>query len=765
MDITKLRILYVEDDALIREATRIILERFATVFSAQDGEQALELYTEKQPNIVITDICMPVMDGLAMARKIREYDPYLPIIFVSANNDTEQLLEAIDLGADAFLVKPFSLQKLRDILKKFGRHIIEQEENKKTQRLLEEYKKAVDVSAILSVSDLDGNITFANDKLCEITGYTNKELLGKPHSILRHPETPSEVFADMWQTILAGKIWKGLIKNLKKNGETYYVDTTVVPILDEDNHIAHFLGIRHEITSIIQAQNSLKVALERAEEADRVKSVFLANMSHEMRTPLNGIIGFSKLLLEENLTPTQREYIEIIDKSGEHLLGIINDILDLSKIESGKFTIEKLPMYLESELKTVVDFCDVKAKEKGVSLNCKIESLRSLAVEGDAMRLKQVLANLLNNAIKFTPTGGCVTLCAEASSVGSNEIEVAFSVIDTGIGIAPHNLAKIFQPFEQAESSTARNYGGTGLGLSISLELVRIMGGEMSCKSVEGKGSEFSFTLRFPRSSFDEDSCYLLPSEPRFYGRVLVAEDNFTNQRLIKIMLEKMGLMVTIANNGAEALSVYQSGEFDIVLLDIQMPVMDGNTAQKRLREIQTESGRAIPIVVLSANAMANDRAKYLSDGFDACLAKPLIKTELIKVLSTYLELSIEESSNTPKSATAASSVPQSASARRARMSELLGLDEESFIELESDFLEYTGKDMESIIDSLKAGEHVSFERAHALKGASLNMGFDSLAGILCKIEQSARNNEPLEDNIGDTLAHAWEQAKMEVMQ
>ncbi|WP_277641204.1 hybrid sensor histidine kinase/response regulator [Wolinella succinogenes] len=756
----RLRILYVEDDALIREATLPVLERFALeVFSAQNGEEALKLFREKRPNIIITDIRMPVMDGLAMARLIKAESPYVPIIFVSAHNDTDQLMEAIDLGADAFLVKPFSLQKLREILRKFDRYIAEQEETKRSQRLLEEYKKAVDASAILSISDLSGNIIFANDKLCEITGYTREELLGHPHSMFRHPDTPKEVFERLWSTILEGKIWKGMLKNRKKSGEPYYVDATVVPLMDENNQITQFLGLRYEITSLIRAQNALRVALKRAEEADRVKGVFLANMSHEMRTPLNGIIGFGRLLLEENLSQEQREYVEIIDKSGEHLLGIINDILDLSKIESGKFELESLPMKLSEELRAVADFCEVKAREKGVKLLCLFKEIEGLIIKGDVMRLKQVTANLLGNAIKFTPEGGEVRLGVEVLEEREEAITLDFSVSDTGIGIAPEYLEKIFRPFEQAESSTARNYGGTGLGLSISQELVRLMGGEMRCQSEEGKGSRFSFTLTLPKAKGLAQAEREIPKEAFFNGKVLVAEDNLTNQKLVRILLEKLGLSVVMADDGVMALEHYAKESFDLVFLDIQMPLMDGWETKRRLREVQESQNRRVPLVVLSANAMSSDRAKYVEEGFDACLTKPLIKEELIEVLMRYLPL---QSSSLALALDLAESSSKE-NPRRQKMANRLGLDEESFLELEREFVSYAGHDVEALLLEIERGGKANFERAHAIKGAALNLGFDSLAEILGEIEQLAREGAPVGVAVKKILQEAWKQTKEEV--
>lgn len=757
----KLRILYVEDDEAIRTATCLVLKRFAMeLFSAKNGAEALELFREKQPDIVITDISMPVMDGLSMARLIKEENPDMPIVFVSAHNDAEQLLEAIELGAEGFLVKPFSLQKLSQILERFERYLGEQEETKKAQQLLNEYKKAVDASAILSIADLEGNIIFVNDKLCEIAEYEREELLGKPHSIFRHPSTPSHVFKELWETIKAGKIWQGILKNRKKSGESYYVDAVIVPIHDEAGNISQFLGLRYEITSLVKAQNALRIALQRAEEADRVKGVFLANMSHEMRTPLNGIIGFSKLLLEESLAPLQREYIEIIDKSSEHLLGIINDILDLSKIESGKFALETLPMKLDEELRAVLSLGEAKTKQKGIKLRYTFGASKDLVVLGDAMRLRQVSMNLLSNAVKFTPEGGEVACEVRVLEELAQTIVLEFSISDTGIGIAPEHLDKIFKPFEQAESSTARNYGGTGLGLPISQELVRLMGGEMKCESAPHRGSRFYFTLEFQKVDAAKPEERTLPKEPRFSARVLVAEDNPINQRLVRIVLEKMGLEVVLASDGAEALELYEAQAFDLVLLDIHMPVMDGLEAHRRLRERQGVSGKAVPIVVLSANAMGSDRAKYLEEGFDACLTKPLIKEELVAVLLKYLPLEEESDSLSLKSKEEGI---MTCNERREKMSAMLGLDKESFMELELEFVNYVKRDFDKLLEAMDEGGDSCFKRAHALKGAALNMGFEKMAGVLAEIEHLGKENLPVESRLKEEVQEAWRETLEEV--
>lgn len=353
-----------------------------------------------------------------------------------------------------------------------------------------QYQKVIDKSAIVSKSDTHGRITYVNQAFCEISGYARDELIGKPHNIVRHPDVPSAVFAEMWETIQAKKVFRGTVKNRKKTGEAYYVDATIVPILDENNDIIEYIGMRYDVTALIEA-------VEAAKHAQKAKEEFLANMSHEIRTPLNAIMGFVEILRRQSKQERELHYLEIIHSSSQMLLGIVNDVLDLSKLQSGKFLIESLPYNPMDELSAVAALFGSKAYEKSLRYAVYIDPNLPLCLRGDGARIKQVLSNFLSNAIKFTPKGGTIKIKAVYEKGVLNVM-----VQDNGIGIGPEQQSKIFQAFEQGDGSITRNYGGTGLGLSISAELIVRMGGKILFKSVENKGSLFGFDL--PASPCDE---------------------------------------------------------------------------------------------------------------------------------------------------------------------------------------------------------------------------------------------------------------------
>jgi PAS domain S-box-containing protein len=844
------------------------------------------------------------------------------------------------------------------------------QENLSLITLLEQYKDALDKSTLVSKTDIRGIITYSNSRFCELSGYSESELIGQPHSIVRHPDTPKSTFEAMWKQLKNKQIWSGMLQNRNKDGSSYYVHATIFPILDGKGEVFEYMALREDLTSMILYEKNLESQQERlhqilnnqdsivalttltgkvlflnkkffdyfafkdindflnqhecicelfvdengvltgcdpqchleefdpsseeltqkahmlnkhkevltfrigtktitldnekvylstltditeletarirAEEAKNAKADFLANMSHEIRTPMNGIIGFAALMDEGNLDEEQRHYLEIIQNSAEMLLNVVNNILDFSKIEKEKLKLELVNTNLLREMEYLYMNFLAAAQEKEIVYSLDVDFGIDECLYADGLHLKQVLSNLVNNAIKFTPTGERISIGAKLISDEEELQTIEFSVEDTGIGISANRQEKIFESFAQEDTSTTREYGGTGLGLSISASLVALMGSKIDLKSNKDEGSRFSFVLRLDKCTkdklsimklletsglvvletaniskeisryleayglkhsivsrdrlaseegdvfilFDEAEALRLQQEAGFkeklivcidkasklmhpssslqmincyhrcstrlynvlyqhalshddavsnthsfdgsHLKVLVAEDNAVNQMLIEQILGKYLIESRVVENGKEAFDLAMEEPFDLILMDINMPVMNGVDAAKKIM-LEAPLNAHTPIVALTSNVLKEDVSRFIEAGMYAHLGKPINNSDIYELL-----FELFQTNRSQEELSVMSDEEIAVSLQKA--GRLLELPDDIMFSLLQKFLLTT----EDILQQLQQADaeqdfNALVEQAHKLRGSSSALCFDKIVQISVDIEKAAR--------------------------
>ncbi|MBI9076751.1 MAG: response regulator [Desulfatibacillum sp.] len=909
-----IKILAVDDEKAIQRSISEYLQDYDfDVILADNGRMGLDKFRQESPDLVLLDLRMPEMDGLQVLKEITKESPLTPVIVISGAGGVSEAVNALRTGAWDYLIKPINdldilYHAIINALEKakLTRDNIEFEE--KVRESEERYRVLIENagSAILFFDTTD-RVILANEAAANLYGVAKENIAGMGIRDL-FPHEDAERFIKRFHGILQkglGGIYEDWV--LLPDNRKRCFSTNIHPISRSGGHIMGFQCILLDITHQKDVEQALRRSKEEIEDANRqlelliedshrlavqaelanmAKSEFLANMSHEIRTPMNGVVGMISLLLETQLNREQREYAETVRNSAHALLDIINDILDFSKIEAGKLDLEAIEFDLRSTLEEASDIVALRAQEKGLEFVCLIDPKVPFGLTGDPVRLRQIVLNLANNAIKFTAHGS-ITIHVTMIKQEPELLVLKFSVTDTGIGIAPSRQRSLFDAFTQAEASTTRNYGGTGLGLAISKKLAQMMKGEIGVESGEGKGSTFWFTAQFGKQAWKREgiSPYLAvrnkrilvvaenagarlhlvnmlkswscrpeeaqgggealeklrlamasqdpfaiaiadnklkdmdgetlgrlarkdikladthwlimtfmgkrwddsrmrnagfegcltkpvkqsalydsvvnalnsnhaneqPRKPRYFApalkplkrpdvHILIAEDNPVNQKVALSILGKLGLQADAVSNGREAVEALCNRRYTLVLMDCQMPDMDGYEATRRIRSRRSRVlNPDIPVIAMTAHAMAGDRKKCLQAGMDDYLSKPVEPLALVEMIVKWIPDAQMEDAMSP-------SAPVVANERgdaplvfdKKGLLERLMDDEDLAKEIVQAYLEDTPKKIVELRAFVKAQDLAGVSNnAHAVKGASSNIGALAMVQATKDMEQA----------------------------
>lgn len=680
---TKVHVLIIEDndDDAILEIDELTGGGYDIEYKQIQTHAELEnVLTNNTWDCIISDFSMPQFSGLDALSVVKSKNLDIPFILVSGAIGEETAVAAMKAGAHDYIMK----NNLRRLLPAFERELREAEirkQNKIAEETIHNERRLLrtlidNLPDLIYVKDSHCRRIISNAADVRFHGYTSEsEITGKTDQEIFGGNIGIQKLEDDRKLIETGvPVINTEVMTLNANNNQRWLLSSKIPIRNSSNQISGFVGVEHDITdrkvaelALIESEKNLirqnheyqalneeyqtlneelektvyqiqrinselVYSKNKAEESDKLKSSFLANMSHEIRTPLNAILGFSSLLKNPGLSREKTEsFVDIIDSSGQQLLTIINDILDISKIEAGQISISKSNVKISQVLNEIYQQFEKHAEQKNIQFYLKNDTLkRDLEINTDEIRIRQIISNLLNNAIKFTHEG------TVEFGVQLNDKFLEFYVKDTGIGISAEDKKIIFEPFRQVEKSNSRMYGGNGLGLSISKALVEKLGGTLSVESEPGKGSVFSFTIPLINSNTTEKKHSESTVENKWDKHIiLIAEDECYNYLFLEELLSPTGVKILHARDGKEAVELVKTHpEISLVLMDIKMPVMDGYTATRLIKSLKPQ----IPVIAQTAYAMSEDREKSENAGFDNFIAKPIVQDRFIKVLADYID-------------------------------------------------------------------------------------------------------------------------------
>ena len=620
------------------------------------------------------------------------------------------------------------------------------------------------------ITNLLGEIEYVNPAFIQHTGYSLEEIIGQNPRFLSSGHTPPETYSDMWATLSQHKPWQGELINKSKLGTISIELTKILPVSNNAGDIIHYLSTKEDITSRKQVENSLKEAQEHANHLAAAKSKFIANMSHEIRTPIGAIMGFTGLALGKDMPDDIRHYLNNINTAAFGLMGILNDILDFSKIEAGSITIQSEPFNLRTLTHKLTQLFAANAEQKGLELIIEIEPKTTSHVIGDELRLHQILINLLSNAIKFTDNGS-IKLSIKQLESDNGLARFLFCVQDSGIGISETDQKHLFQAFNQLDATITRRFGGTGLGLSLSNELVQLMGGQFTVASTLGLGTRFSFDLLLDLpdttaidSSMEIESLNTIINDFKLALtglHILVAEDNLFNQEIIKEVLNQSGITVTLAENGQIALTLLAHNDFDAILMDAHMPIMDGFEATRIIRSQQRYA--TLPIIALTAGVTPEERTECLDVGMNDFLNKPINQRLLLSTLTHWIKP--EESKNfnlTELDASSSVVVPESENiTRRLDVSILTNEigDDPAQIAKYLGFFHIVAKEISTeIMVAIRTHQNDAvIASAHKLKSSARSVGAIDLGELCAAIEDAGKaGNQTLLDTLLEHFEAEW---------